>query len=195
MMAVAVPVKEITNKTIEEMMEMLWILVTDNDWKPSEVKRLEGIIWKRESSPSYSFSYGVAKYGIEATLARTTANGQYTDKDLENMEKKEERQFRRYIMLRADMDMLDYISTIEAIRTNKFYETVWDCLLCDMSLTEIGRHLKKDRKEISNARNEILRIAVQDEMISNYLLHGIVDKKKYSKAIEAFGHSKVANAK
>lgn len=141
-------------------------LISDAHWMFKEVARLEERIF---GDIRMKISYGVAQYGIEMCMPKGSS-GCSISESLE-LDRREERQLKRYYEMKAKIDMADYIA---GLLGNIELETIYDCLLTGMSLTEVGKHMEKDRKLIYNAREEVCDIAVKDELVVKFFEYGVV---------------------
>lgn len=154
---------------IEKYKDDLIKLIADAHWMYKEVARLEERIF---GDIRMKVSYGVAKYGIEMCMPRGSS-GCSISESLE-LDRREERQLKRYYELKSKVDMTDYIA---GLLRNIELETIYDCLLTGMSLTEVGKHFSRDKKMIYNAREEVCDIAVKDELVVKFFEYGVVKFK------------------
>lgn len=154
---------------IEKYKADLIKLISDAHWMFKEVARLEECIF---GDICMKVSYGVAQYGIEMCMPKGSS-GCSISESLE-LDRREERQLKRYYKMKAKIDVADYIA---GLLGNIELETIYDCLLTGMSLTEVGKHMEKDRKLIYNVREEVCNIAVKDELVVKFFEYGVVKFK------------------
>jgi DNA-binding NarL/FixJ family response regulator len=130
------------------MIEQLEELIRDYSWMKNEVRRLEYAIYGR----SYPMrSWGVAQYGIEATLPKGSPGK--SQAELRDMDVREERLLKRLKRYEERVYALEMATELLATEKEK---VVYDCLLDGMSFRSIAYHVGMSRNQVKKTKDEIL---------------------------------------
>jgi DNA-binding NarL/FixJ family response regulator len=128
---------------------MLYDILKNYHWMIKEIQRLSDILEDTEFN-------GTAQYGLEATLPKAKGNiNQAIVSEVTRRTEKSER-------------LQDYVCYVSFINENKHKiknereRVVLDCLLDGMSLTAISRHLNMSRQHITDLRERIMDILLND---------------------------------
>jgi hypothetical protein len=124
-------------------------LIYDYHWMKSEVYRLYRRLFGGSLFPSRSV--GVAQYGIEATLPKGSPLKSYAE--LEAMDAREERQYKRLKYLEAKVKAIekipDYLS-------DDIQLVILDCMMDGMSYRAIAAHLGMNREKVREIKDKML---------------------------------------
>jgi len=128
-----------------------------------EISRLQKLIYGH-TVPMHS--WGVAKYGIEATMPRGSSLKSYEElRDMDIREQKQiarlEKYQRRVVAIESAGDFLD----------KEILKVVYDCMLSGMTRQEIAFHLELSRDTVDKLRAEVKAQIVSNTTFSN-ILHG-----------------------
>lgn len=133
------------NEMITEKIESM---LRDYPWMKKEVERLERILYGY-STPMKS--WGVAQYGIEATMPRGSSGK--SQAELRHMDIKEERQHKRLTVLRNRVYALEMAAEL---LENEKDRVLYDCILDGMSYREISYHIGISRSQVKKFKESIL---------------------------------------
>lgn len=138
-------------------------LIRDYRMMKSEIKRLQKLI--------YGFtvpmrSWGVAKYGIEASMPRGSSLKSHEElKDMDIREQKQIERLKEYqrkvMAIESAVDFLD----------KEILKVVYDCMLSGMTRQEIAIHLEISRDSVDKLRSEIKAQIGRNTTFSD-ILHG-----------------------
>jgi hypothetical protein len=138
-------------------------LIRDYRMMKREIERLQKIIFGK-SFPMRS--WGVAQYGIEATLPKGSSGKSLAElKDMDIREQKQltrlEEYQRRVIAIESAGDFLD----------REILKIVYDCMLSGMTRRQIAAHLEVSPDSIDKFRADI-KSQIQSNTTFSKLLHG-----------------------
>ncbi|MCP3026623.1 sigma-70 family RNA polymerase sigma factor [Halobacillus sp. A5] len=123
-------------------------LIYEYHWKSKEVSRLENILFG-SSIPMRGL--GAIEYSIEATLPK--GSPLKSKKELEEMDMREERLYRRWEDYRQHVYAVELIAdTLE----NDQLLIIIDCMMDGMSYRSIADHLRMSRSKVGEMKNEML---------------------------------------
>ncbi|MBU8733448.1 sigma-70 family RNA polymerase sigma factor [Cytobacillus oceanisediminis] len=138
-------------------------LIRDYRMMKREIDRLQNILYGR-SVPMRS--WGVAQWGIEATLPKGSAGKSQAElKDMDIREQKQiarlEEYQRRVYAIESAGDYLD----------REILKVVYDCMLDGMTRQEIAVHLEMSRDSVDKLRSDI-KAQIGTNTTFSKLLHG-----------------------
>ncbi|MEH7342740.1 sigma-70 family RNA polymerase sigma factor [Bacillus sp. JJ1532] len=113
-----------------------------------EVDRLERILYGH-STPMRS--WGVALYGIEATMPRGSSGK--SQAELKKMDIREERAYKRLAKFQDTVYALEIAA--EFLEDEK-EKVIYDCMIDGMSFREIAYHIGISRNQVKKAKESIL---------------------------------------
>lgn len=160
-------IAEVINEKVE-MKEILTQIIKEYRWLKNEMERLEVMVL---GGYAKAISWGVAQYGIEATLPKGSSG--MCVQTIDKLERREQRRYRRLQRLDAEIYIVEYIETILETETE---QTVYDMWLEGYPTREIASHIDVHRDTINDVKNAILKKALADELVETFLLYGVVDK-------------------
>ncbi|ASV67589.1 sigma-70 family RNA polymerase sigma factor [Cytobacillus sp. FSL W7-1323] len=138
-------------------------LLKDYHWMKKEVERLEKVLFGY-STPMKS--WGVAQYGIEATLPKGSSGK--SQAELNNMDLREERLYNRLERLREKVYVIEFAAELLEDERDK---VIYDCILDGMSFREISYHLCISRNQVKKAKETILNHLSQKSHFVHLLKH------------------------
>ncbi|USK61320.1 sigma-70 family RNA polymerase sigma factor [Peribacillus asahii] len=130
------------------IIEKIETMLRDYPWMKKEVGRLERIIYGY-STPMKS--WGVAQYGIEATLPKGSPGK--SQAELRDMDIREERQYKRLMQLRERVYALEMAADL---LDDEKERVIYDCMLDGMSFREISYHIGVSRNQVKKTKEAIL---------------------------------------
>ncbi|MCT6924076.1 sigma-70 family RNA polymerase sigma factor [Metasolibacillus sp.] len=131
-------------------------------WK-KEIARLERAIYGGSRNMS---SWGVAQYGIEATMPRGSSIRSAAE--MERMDIRERSQLKRLERLES------YVYALEVaydLLKDERLKTIYDCLLDGMTYRQIAEHLATSKDYVCQSKKEILRQIGQNGQIRTILTY------------------------
>lgn len=153
----------------QQFLGTLFGALADFTWKTNEVKRLEEKIYGTKQR----VSYGVAQYGIEMVMPKGTSGKSLAE--MNDMDVREKREIERYVKMKAEIDMLEYIAVTDYVASSEELSTIYDLALVGMSMREIGKHMCTDRRTVTKRIEDIFKVAMQTELVETWLIYGVVD--------------------
>lgn len=114
-----------------------------------EMIRLESMYYGIDSSPS---NRGVAQYGLEAAMPKGSSGKSIAE--LDTMDRRELRMFRRINEYRAKIRLIDEAAEL---LENDVHRVIFDCMTDGMSYRSIGQHLGMSRNRLTESRNEMIQ--------------------------------------
>lgn len=151
-----------------EMYSVINQMIKDYKWMKNEVKRLQSIIYGYHI-PMHS--WGVAQYGIEATLPKGSKGK--SKEELVRIESLDERRVRRLERYEAEVFLLETLA--DSLET-EVQKVIYDCLLEGMTYREIGLHLGISKDKVHEQKKEIIRQLRENEQMETFLLYGELDQ-------------------
>jgi hypothetical protein len=136
-------------------------LIKDYHWMIREVDRLEKSLC---SSGHSSGSWGVAQYGIDASLPKGSSS--ISKVELEVLDNKEERIRKR---IKKYENKIKAIESAVDIIEGDMHIAVYDCMLEGMSYRSIAEHLGISRDKVRQIKNEIIHQLSQNNHIRQLL--------------------------
>ncbi|WP_453992131.1 sigma-70 family RNA polymerase sigma factor [Bacillus nitroreducens] len=136
-------------------------LIKDYNWMKKEISRLQRIIYGT-SFPMKS--WGVAQYGIEATLPKGSRGK--SQAELEAMDLREKRQIERLETYERYVYALE--SAVDVLKDERL-KIIYDCLLDEMTYRQIALHLNVSKDYVQKRKNEIVRQISQSRQITSIL--------------------------
>jgi DNA-directed RNA polymerase specialized sigma24 family protein len=154
-------------KTMEQKCEteidylLIENLIKDYHWMIKEVDRLERSLY---SSRGQERSWGVAQYGIEASLPKGSSGISLIE--VEALDNKEERIRKRIKKYEVKIKAIE--AAVEMIEGD-MHIAVYDCMLEGMSYRAIAEHLGISRDKVRQIKNEIINQLSQNNQIRQLL--------------------------
>lgn len=127
----------------------------------NEIERLNRVLY---GSSSFIRSYGVARYGIEATLPRGSSLRSIAE--LEAMDLREQKQIERLERYERYVYALELAFDILEDETQKI---IYDCLLDGMTYRQIAAHLSVSKDYVHKHKKDIVRQIRQNRQITHIL--------------------------
>jgi CheY-like chemotaxis protein len=126
-------------------------LIYDYHWMRKEVDRLERIIF----GFSVPIRFGVSQYGVEATLPK--GSPMKSRAELEAMDLREERQYKRLIAYREKVYAVEEIAEwLEKNAKDQRQLIILDCMMEGMSYRAIAAHLRMNRNRVRELKDDML---------------------------------------
>lgn len=143
-------------------------------WKPSLVKKHEQEIF---GGALMHISFGVAKYGIEATLPGGSSGK--SKAELEALERLEKKKLKRYLRMKGQVMITErYIDLIpESEETDDLYAIV-SFLLAGMSHASIKGKLGFNNTKYTKRLELAIAHILQDEITMKFITTGVVELAK-----------------
>ncbi|NRG32920.1 sigma-70 family RNA polymerase sigma factor [Niallia circulans] len=138
-------------------------LIRDYRMMKREIERLQKIIYGK-SVPMRS--WGVAQYGIEATLPHGSSGK--SQAELRDMDIREQKQIMR---LQEYQRKVFAIESAGDFLDKEILKIVYDCMLSGMTRQQIAVHLEISRDSVDKLRAEI-KAQIGTNTIFSKLLHG-----------------------
>lgn len=145
------------------MMINITELIRDYRMMKREIERLQRIIY---GQPMPMRSWGVAQYGIEATLPKGSRGK--SQAELRDMDIREQKQIarleeyqRKVVAIESAGDFLD----------REILKIVYDCMLEGMTRQQIAMHLEISRDSVDKLRSDI-KAQLDSNTTFSKLLHG-----------------------
>lgn len=123
-------------------------LIYDYHWMRKEVDRLERALY---GSPVPMRSWGVAQYGIEATLPHGSSGKSRSE--LEQMDLREERLYKRLTHYREKVIAIEKMA--DMVKSDRQL-IIMDCMMEGMSYRAIAAHLGINREKVRELKNKML---------------------------------------
>lgn len=136
-------------------------LIRDYNWMKKEIARLQRIIY---GTPIPMNNWGVAQYGIEATLPKGSPGK--SKAELEAMDLRERRQIERLERYQRYVYALEKAGDILKDERQKI---IYDCLLDEMTYRQIALHLNVSKDFVHRQKVEIVRQMRQNRQITAIL--------------------------
>lgn len=136
-------------------------LIRDYNWMKKEITRLQKIIY---GSTFPMKSWGVAQYGIEATLPKGSRGKSVAE--LEEMDLREQKQIERLQTYQRYVYALE--KAVEVLKDER-QKIIYDCLLDEMTYRQIAMHLNVSKDYVQKQKNEIVRQIRQNRQITAIL--------------------------
>jgi hypothetical protein len=138
-------------------------LVRDYRMMKREIERLQKIIYGKVFPMS---SWGVAQYGIEATMPKgSRGKSQAELKEMDIREKKQlerlEEYQRKVIAIESAGDFLE----------KEIHKIVYDCMLSGLTRQQIAAHLEISRESVDKLRSDI-KVQIESNQKFTELLRG-----------------------
>lgn len=136
-------------------------LIRDYNWMKKEIVRLQRIIY---GSTYPMKSWGVAQYGIEATLPKGSRGKSIAELEAMDIREKKQRErletYERYVYaLEKAVDVLK----------DERQKIIYDCLLDEMTYRQIAMHLNVSKDFVQRQKNDIVRQMRQSRQILSIL--------------------------
>lgn len=144
--------------------EQIECLLKDYRWMWKEIDRLE---IRLSGYATVSKSWGVAQYGIEATLPHGSSGK--SQAELKDIDIRETRQYERLEKLKNRIYVLEV--AVDYIEDEKM-KAVYDCLLDGMTYRKIGYHVGMSKNAVWDLKNEIIRSLAENESFMALLSKG-----------------------
>ena len=138
-------------------------LIRDYRMMKREVERLQRIIY---GQPMPMRSWGVAQYGIEATLPH--GSSRKSQAELKDMDIREQKQIAR---LEAYQRKVYAIESAGDFLDREILRIVYDCMLSGMTRQQIAVHLEISRDSVDKLRSDI-KVQIGTNTTFSKLLHG-----------------------
>ncbi|NWF40003.1 sigma-70 family RNA polymerase sigma factor [Bacillus sp. 8A6] len=123
-------------------------LIHNYHWMAKEVQRLQRVLYGTDIPMR---SWGVAQYGIEATLPKGSKGK--SQAELRDMDMREERLFKR---LRKFEERVYAIEAAASKIEGEKHRVVYDCMMEGMSYRAIGLHLGLSREKVRQMKDNII---------------------------------------
>jgi DNA-directed RNA polymerase specialized sigma subunit len=136
-------------------------LLKDYHWMIKEVDRLERSLYISRGGGK---SWGVAQYGIEASLPKGSSGISLIEVEaLDNKEERIRKRIKKYeVKIKA-------IETAVEMLQGDMHIAVYDCMLEGMSYRAIAEHLGVSRDKVRQIKNEIISQLSQNNHIRQLL--------------------------
>ncbi|NRD80299.1 sigma-70 family RNA polymerase sigma factor [Bacillus sp. BRMEA1] len=138
-------------------------LIRDYRMMKREIERLQKILFG-QAIPMRS--WGVAQYGIEATLPKGSSGK--SQEELRDMDIREQKNLKR---LEEYQRKVFAIESAGDFLNREILKIVYDCLLSGMTRQEIADHLDISRNFVDNLRQEI-KAQLNTNVTFSKILHG-----------------------
>ena len=127
-------------------------LIYDYHWMRKEVDRLERIVY---GSSIPMKSWGVAQYGIEATLPRGSRGK--SKAELEAMDLREERAYKRLQSYEGKVYAVEKLANyVQDVLKHDHMLVIIDCMMDGMSYRSIAAHLGTNREKVRELKDKML---------------------------------------
>lgn len=138
-------------------------LIRDYRMMKREIDRLQNIIYGR---PLPMRSWGVAQYGIEATMPRGSSGK--SDAELRDMDIREQKQIAR---LREYERRVYAIESASDFLDKEILKVVYDCMLSGLTRRQIAIHLEASVDSVDKLRSDV-KSQIESNTTFSKLLHG-----------------------
>lgn len=126
-------------------------LISDYKFFKREIKRLEESLYRLGGGFATKTSNGVAQYGIEATLPKSS--GLISKAELDDLDKREQHILKRIMKYQTKVT---FIECAEESLTDMTQQTLYSCMMEGMSYRAIGKHLGVSREQVRRLRNDLM---------------------------------------
>lgn len=130
------------------MIDQIESLLRDYHWMKKEVERLERTIYGYTTPMK---SWGVAQYGIEATLPKGSSGK--SQAELRDMDLREERLYKRLEKYKGKVFAIEMAADLLEGEKEK---VIYDCMLDGMSYRAIAYHIGTSRNQAKKYKDAIL---------------------------------------
>ena len=141
--------------------EQIESLLRDYHWMVREIIRLERILYGGSSS---NRSWGVAQYGIEASLPKGSPGK--SQAELAAMDRRDEYLYKRISKLEAKVEAVE---SAAFLIKGEMHQVVYDCMLEGMSYRAIAKHLGVSKDKVRLIKEEIIHQLSQNSQILQVL--------------------------
>ncbi|WP_227396995.1 sigma-70 family RNA polymerase sigma factor [Jeotgalibacillus aurantiacus] len=127
-------------------------LIYKYHWQSKEASRLASLIFGRTGGSEKS--WGVAQYGLEAVMPKGSSIR--SARELEEMDKREERLYKRYMKFNEHVETLERIAAEVESFSDERMAIIIDCMMEGMSYRSIAMHLGINRNLIRELKDDML---------------------------------------
>ncbi|MBU9711077.1 sigma-70 family RNA polymerase sigma factor [Evansella tamaricis] len=132
-------------------------LISDYRWMKREVVRLDELVFRIGGTSGSERSFGVAQYGIEATMPKGSSIRSRAElDDLDNREKKLLKRLERY------QSLIKFVEDVEDLIEEPKQQVIYSCMMEGLSYRAMGKHIGVSREQVRRIRDELINHLCQN---------------------------------